>query len=44
MIPESIATLTDTHELASLPAGQSSLYVIVVGTSTYFAVFKEIPV
>jgi hypothetical protein len=44
MIPESITQLTTIEELASLPAGQSSLYVIVVGTNTYFAVFKDIPV
>jgi len=44
MIPEHIAQLTNMEELALLPAGRSSLYVIVAGTSTYFMVFKDIPV
>lgn len=44
MIPEQITQLNTMEELASLPAGQSSLYVIVAGTSTYFMVFKEVPV
>jgi hypothetical protein len=43
MIPEQIVSLTSINELANLPAGQSSLYIIVIGKSSYFLVFKDIP-
>lgn len=43
MIPEHIVSLSDIDELAQLPAGQSSLYVMVIGQATYFLVFKDIP-
>lgn len=43
MIPEQIISLSDIDELSQLPAGQSSLYVFVIGKATYFIVFKDIP-
>jgi hypothetical protein len=42
MIPEQIVSLTNIDELANLPAGQSNLYIII-GQSSYFLVFKDIP-